>query len=236
MAATIKVVIAPGNGCTPIRECNFYKSVSRTLSTQHQIPCELREFPDPFEAKEKIWVPFLLEELKVDEHTILVGHSSGAEAAMRLAERNPVGALVLISPCVTDLNLESERISGYYDRPWDWQAIKRNCPRLVQFGSPNDPLVPFSEQNEVHKGLDTKFHVLQRRGHFMDSKFPELVQEIQRIHAEISGQNEVEMAETSSWAEQSCGAPRVVPVSPTPGLATPHACQKPAGAPAMEEE
>jgi len=34
-------------------------------------------------ARESIWLPFMEKELQCDENTIIVGHSSGAEAAMR---------------------------------------------------------------------------------------------------------------------------------------------------------
>ena len=44
------------------------------------------------------------------------GHSSGAEAAMRFAEQHEVKGLVLVSACVTDLGVENERLSGYYNR------------------------------------------------------------------------------------------------------------------------
>jgi hypothetical protein len=40
--------------------------------------------PDPMEAKESIWIPFL-KEIGVDEHTLIIGHSSGAVCGMRLA-------------------------------------------------------------------------------------------------------------------------------------------------------
>lgn len=43
----------------------------------------LRNMPDPFTARKKIWLPFILDELHCDSNTILVGHSSGAEAIMR---------------------------------------------------------------------------------------------------------------------------------------------------------
>ena len=39
--------------------------------------------PDPNVARESIWLPFIRDVLKADERTIVVGHSSGAEAAMR---------------------------------------------------------------------------------------------------------------------------------------------------------
>ncbi len=80
--------------------------------------------PDPSDAKEEIWVPYILNTLKADENSILVGHSSGAEAGMRLAEKNKLYSLILVSACYTDLDDESEKISGYYDRPWEWEAIR----------------------------------------------------------------------------------------------------------------
>ena len=83
--------------------------------------------PDPFEAKESIWLPFIREELLVNEETIVIGHSSGAEAAMRLLENTKVKGCILVSACHTDLGIESERIAGYYSRPWLWNAIKTNA-------------------------------------------------------------------------------------------------------------
>lgn len=41
-------------------------------------------------AGEKIWLPFMRDRLRVGEKTIVIGHSSGAEAAMRLAENTKV--------------------------------------------------------------------------------------------------------------------------------------------------
>jgi predicted alpha/beta hydrolase family esterase len=46
----------------------------------------MEDMPDPYEAKESIWLPFMRDVLKADESSIIVGHSSGAEAAMRYAE------------------------------------------------------------------------------------------------------------------------------------------------------
>jgi pimeloyl-ACP methyl ester carboxylesterase len=67
--------------------------------------------------------------------TVVVGHSSGAEAAMRLAETTKLRAIVLVSACHTDLGIESERASGYYSRPWLWDAIRSNTAHIVQFGA-----------------------------------------------------------------------------------------------------
>ena len=44
-----------------------------------------------------------------DANTVLVGHSSGAVAAMRLLEKTPLLGAVLVSACHTDLGDAGER-------------------------------------------------------------------------------------------------------------------------------
>ncbi|XP_053783107.1 serine hydrolase RBBP9 isoform X3 [Desmodus rotundus] len=121
------------------------------LGTSH-IPgfqCLAKNMPDPIIAREIIWLPFMETELHCDERTIIIGHSSGAIAAMRYAETHRVYAIVLVSAYTSDLGDENERASGYFSRPWQWEKIKANCAHIVQFGSTDDPFLPWKEQQEV---------------------------------------------------------------------------------------
>ncbi len=88
-----RAIIVPGNGCPPgkVHKSNWYGWMREQL--QHTglfSDVLLRDMPDPFGAKESEWVPFLLRDCGVDANTLVIGHSSGAEAAMRLMENNPV--------------------------------------------------------------------------------------------------------------------------------------------------
>jgi len=60
-----KIVIVPGNGCTNIRRANWYDwlatSLEAELGSSFKVICET--FPDPYEAKETIWIPFMKETL-----------------------------------------------------------------------------------------------------------------------------------------------------------------------------
>ncbi len=38
------------------------------------VDCVLRNMPDPLYARENIWLPFMREELKCDQNTIIIGH------------------------------------------------------------------------------------------------------------------------------------------------------------------
>lgn len=169
----ITIIIVPGNGYsspqdnwTPYAKAEFEKLGYKILTPQ---------FPDLPLAREKYWLPFL-KELGADENTIFIGHSTGAIAAMRFAEKNKLLGSVLVGAYVSDLGIESEKLSGYFDRPWNWQAIKDNQQFIIQFASVDDPWIPIEEPRELHKNLNTEYYEYSDQGHFMTKTFPELVE------------------------------------------------------------
>src|SRR5690606_22490502 len=107
-----------------------------------------------------------LDQLSADAETVLVGHSSGAVAAMRYAENHRLKGIVLVGACYTDLGMEEERQSGYYDTPWDWEKIKQNTDWIVQFASTDDPWIPVDEARHIAEHLNAEYHEFTDRGHF----------------------------------------------------------------------
>lgn len=110
--------------------------------------------PDPFDAKRDVWLRHMKEEFHIDEHTLAIGHSSGAEALMRwgmtpitlyitsphfiprllrYAETERVGAIVLVSACFTDLGDDNERASGYYPITGDEEEWRSCLPLWASF-------------------------------------------------------------------------------------------------------
>jgi len=173
MTTSLRVIICPGNGCTSnIRRANFYgraESLLKQAGLFAQVILEV--MPDPNGAKESVWVPHLLS-LGANENAILIGHSSGAEAAMRLLENNKLFGAVLVSACHTDLGEPSERAAGYYSRPWDWERIKNNVdPRfgIIQIHSRDDPFIPTHEAEHVAAALGSQFTMFDDRSHFFDA-------------------------------------------------------------------
>ena len=90
----------------------------------------------------------------------------------------PPQGIVLVSPCYTDLGLLSERRAGWYNRPWNWTAIRENSGFIMQFSSKNDGLVPYREQAYVADKLGSELTNLMK-GHFLISKFPELADKLE---------------------------------------------------------
>ena len=172
-----RVVIAPGNGCEGVIDrCLWYGWLKRAL-VKRGIPCTTAMFPDPIAAREEYWLPFLVGPLGCDERTVLVGHSSGAVAAMRLLETTRLAGAVLISACHSDLGDPVERASGYYNHPWNWTAIRSNAIHfLMQFHGTDDRFVPVEEGRAVSRWLQSEYHESETAGHYQRAFQTELLQ------------------------------------------------------------
>ena len=139
------------------------------------------------------WI-FLENELEADENTVLIGHSSGAVAAMRYAEQHRLAGTVLVAACHTDLGDPVERESGYYNRPWDWERIRANQQWIIQYASVDDHCIPIEEGRYVRDQLQTEYYEFTDRGHFLGSssggkQFPELVVALSekiKMHSHVS--------------------------------------------------
>ena len=178
MNTKVKVIFAPGNGGGKTDE-NFFPYLKYELG---KLGCQViaAVWPDPELARRSFWIPFL-ESLGADSNTIIIGHSSGAIAAMKYAETHKLFGSILISPYASDLGLESEKVSGYFDDQWQWNSIKNNQKFIIQFSSPSDPHIPIEESRAVAKFLDAEYHELEDRGHFYPlEEFPEVVEALKK--------------------------------------------------------
>ena len=146
--------------------------------------CLSPDFPNPKEAKADEWLPFLQNELHADENTIIVGHSSGAVAAMRFAENHKICGSVLVGTYYTDLGYDDEKASGYFDSPWNWDAIRQNQKWVIVFGSDDDPYISIDEPRLISDKLQAEYHEMHGQGHFGDGNskldFPELLEALRK--------------------------------------------------------
>lgn len=167
----IKAILIHGNGSGSAKD-NWFPYIKKELE-QFGVKVIAENFPDPILARGEYWLPFI-KKLEADEKTILIGHSSGAVAAMRFAENNKILASVLVSACYTDLGDEMERKSGYYNKPWNWEKIKNNQQWIIQFASKDDPYIPIEEARFIHDKLNTEYYEYEHEGHFgADKDYPE---------------------------------------------------------------
>jgi uncharacterized protein len=139
-----------------------------------------RTFPDNVKARAQHWLPFITE-LGADEQTILIGHSSGAVAALRYAENHRLWGSVLISVCHTDLGDSGEAASGYYRAPWDWPRIRANQRWIAIFNATDDPHIPIAEPRFIAAQLRCSYFESNDRGHYVDTReLPEVLDFVRR--------------------------------------------------------
>jgi pimeloyl-ACP methyl ester carboxylesterase len=129
-----------------------------------------------------------------------VGHSSGAQAALRYAELYKVHGIVLVSATYSDLGDAHERASGYYPQKvsardvgnngggggvvgetnqYLFEEMKKNCKHWHQFHSDDDPFIPLHEAEKIRDGLglSSTYHMLPGRSHYFEYE-PELLKVI----------------------------------------------------------
>ena len=178
----IKIIFIPGNGGSTTQD-HWFPYVKEELE-KLGVKVIAAIFPDPILAREQYWLPFL-KELGADQDTILIGHSSGAVAAMRFAENNTILGSVLVGASYTDLHDEMEKKSGYYNRPWNWEKIKENQQWILQYASIDDPYIPIEEARHIKEQLGTEYYEYTNEGHFGDptqskARFPEMVEALKK--------------------------------------------------------
>ena len=173
-----RVVIIHGNGGGTGHDA-WYPWLNAELA-KLGVTCETPDMPDPVEAKSNIWLPYIKDALHADEQTILVGHSTGAIAAMRYAETHQLGGSALVGTYYTNLGDEGEKAAGYFDEPWNWEAIKTHQPWVMIFASTDDPYIPISEAHYVRDKLGAEYHEFTDQEHFGHPtpklEFPELLE------------------------------------------------------------
>ena len=169
----MKVVIIHGNGGSTA-DHNWIPWLREELEKKN-IRVIAPTMPDNVEAKGSIWLPYMHNELKCDENTVIIGHSSGAVAAMRYAEQHKLLGSILVGACYTDLGAQSEGISGYYDKPWLWNNIKSNQKWIIQLASIDDPYIPIEEAHHIHKNLGSEYHEFSNQGHFQAKDIPSVL-------------------------------------------------------------
>lgn len=171
----LKALFIPGNGGGRPTD-NWFPFLKRELS-RLGIKVIAEEFPDNQLARAEYWLSHI-KKLGADEETILIGHSSGAIASMRYAEQYRILGSILVGAYHTDLGIDAERQSGYFDNPWNFQAIKQNQKWIALFAGKDDPWIPVEEARFLNDQLDSYYFEFPAAGHFGGDYYKEYFPEI----------------------------------------------------------
>lgn len=176
----IKVILIHGMSATSRN--HWFPWLEKALK-KREIEVVNKTFPKNLETKAEVLLNFLEKELKADENTILIGHSSGAAVAMRYAENHQIYGSILIGALYTDLGYKEEQETELFEKEWDWKKIRENQNWIIQFASLDDPYIPVEQPQYIHKKLNTEYYEYKDQKHFgsehySPKKFPDLLEKL----------------------------------------------------------
>ena len=142
MSIIPKIIILHGNHGTTHKDAWYSTLACKFIEAGFQV--DLRTHPENIINSRINIIDTLKNELDCDENTIIIGHSSGAQACLRYAELYKAFGLVLVTPYTTHMGNEHEKESGYFDFPWNPLAIRNNVKWIIQFSSDTDPFISYN--------------------------------------------------------------------------------------------
>ncbi len=124
-----------------------------------------------------------------DKDTVIIGHSSGAVAALGLLQAlqsaQIVKQCILIGAFRDDLGWDN--LGGLFEKPFDYEKIKKQCESFLFIHSDNDPYCPLDHAEYLSQMVDGELKIIPDQKHFSyetDPKyneFPELLKTINSL-------------------------------------------------------
>lgn len=176
----MKVIIIHGANGSP--DEHWFKWLGRQLKIKVHIP----QFPIKHEQNLDNWTKVFIEEIKVDENTILIGHSVGATFILSILEKYKAKAAFLVGGFIGKLNISYDALNETFaEKKFNWGNIKKNCKIFFIYNSNNDPYVPLEKGKELAKKLGFKLKIIKNAGHFRledgYGKFPLLLEDVKAV-------------------------------------------------------
>lgn len=162
-------------------EANWFPWLKKELENR-SYEVIVPKFPTPFDQSLESWLRTIAKyESKINEETVLIGHSLGAAFILNYVEQKnkKIKAAFLVAGFHKQLGIEYDEINKtFIDKKFDWKKIKNNCNKFFVFASDNDPYITLEITKELAKILDAKLTIIHNGGHLNKQagfdKFPML--------------------------------------------------------------
>lgn len=137
------------------------------------------ELPSPYQPVYKDWEGFF-NQFKVDEDTMLIGHSCGAGFLVRWLSENKikVGKVALIAPFLDPDHDEIQ--SDFFDFDIDSELSERTRGTAIFYSTDDDQEILTSVSQIKERDINVEIKEFTDKGHFVfgsmkTEKFPELL-------------------------------------------------------------
>lgn len=135
---------------------------------------------------------------KVNENTLLIGHSLGGVFAFRVLEKlqSKVKATAIVaSPVGVAPIIDFERAGKFSGYEFDWPTIAKNSDHFLVFYGKDDPYVAIGNGELAAKKLGTDLIVVPNAGHFnSDSGYCGIARSLRRGFARPIGPGSIPLS------------------------------------------
>ena len=127
------------------------------------------KFPTPLDQSLESWTRVIENyENKINEETVLIGHSLGASFVLNYLEKTnkKIKAAYLVAGFHKLLGGQYDELNkSFLDKEFNWEKIKSSCGKFFVFASDNDEYVPFEITQDLVQKLNAEFNIVPGGGH-----------------------------------------------------------------------
>ena len=147
------------------------------------------KFPTPIGQSLESWMQVLKKyEDKINEDTVMIGHSLGAAFILNYLEQanKEIRAAFLVAGYHEVLENQFKELNKtFVDKKFNWNMIIENCEKFIVIGSDNDEYIPIETTRQLAVLLDAELHIIKNGGHLNTKagydKFPQLLELIDKL-------------------------------------------------------
>jgi predicted alpha/beta hydrolase family esterase len=183
----MKVIILHGWGGSPRGNWAGWLADQLTVSSSvSSVMCP--ELPNAEHPKQDEWLEKIRDLGNVfDDQTIIIGHSLGSIAILRLLEsfeeNERVRAAILVCGFTNDLGIDE--IKDFFRTDFNWEKIKNKADKFVIINSDNDPYMSIEEGKILHEKLGGELIIEHKAGHINTAagftEYPRLLEIIRTL-------------------------------------------------------
>ena len=148
------------------------------------------KFPTPIGQTLESWLKVMKKyDDKINQDTILIGHSLGAAFILDYLEQadKEIRTAILVAGYHESLENPFKKLNKtFVERKFNWTKIIENCENFIVIGSDNDEYIPERVPRQMAFILDAELHIIHNGGHLNADagykKFPLLLEIVGKLH------------------------------------------------------
>ena len=179
----MRIILVHGFKSSP--QANFFPWLERELRSRGY-DVVIPPLPDAENPDRDVWTEALVDACApLTEHDIIVGHSLGGAAALRMLEASearstPHAAVLVSSPWM----IKDERFRGFFMSELDFEVLMWRASKFVVIHAENDPIIPIEHAKRYAGVLHASLITPPTGEHFQGEEYPVLLETILKIAEE----------------------------------------------------